>query len=1009
MDFNRLQIEDAERRELLQALGNEATQCPACGFVIIKNGGDDQMMCGCEAKPAGGTMEKALRGGGCGHQFNFRTGAPLGEGRMGAPINERQWKFMPDNPAARIAIERNLQPIPQRNQQLQQAQVRRQPEKKKPAVDVKNTKPVPFVVREPLEIDASHVERMVTPMALPEELNLLQVLKGVDERPQCSYCFGSGRGKRKDGKMSRRHDSSNESEEGKLELPLNTISIVESNPFIIDSLKEIFDDLNPETTRNNKVRSIMMIKDIDPKTRQQAVMAVMQGKKITFAGLDDNNDDKNEGKKEKEGKMNEDDAFLDSIVSDWELEEQQLERSHSSYATWLRESRDGNFDIFDEKTASTLEEAYSGGPGAVVQIKGPYSEYIIDLQRMQQTNIYTEEVLNVIRLPGNDEGEKEGKEALENARDARIVVLIRGASLEEEFEEAIEDEEIASWIYDIGGGNWDIFHADTAQMLESNIVEGKEFVDLFVPNINAECRVNLNLMSMTRLQDHQGPAIGIRRLGGDIETKEEKEKKKLNTRGQALKRRRNLLRNATPSTGVGARVVVAGRQPTKKKSARNICPVCTGSGRMSCWLTKEKAQEAGDSLSTQRDEKYDCLVCYGDGEYCMSVECGKHYYCGDCLRGSLEAMLNTGQFPAFCPQCRVDSGSDSSNPVKIGKIEENSLSFLQQRGVISLEFFYRFLNGAAQARAGMLHDQGGNMNNNNNDNMKERLGVDGDDVRGIWRLKVRSWNCRNLPHSRAGSKIVHKFVLGEHIEVKKHIKKDWCLLSGPENLKGKYVKLRTMQSRPRGWVKVDDKKAKAQLKSWKRVQDNTDDKKKKKKKISDAEKKNNYDKSFTCPGKCGTFLLREHESYEKNGMGEFYEHDNTVGLRMGQCPNCKVLICKRCGGIEKDINKVHMCPKAKVELNDKASLEWMRKICKRCPGCGNFVQKTEGCHIMMCGTNAHGKVSDALRNGGCACVFNWNTLKPCHDGHGYTGADGKWHKGAGPVTDRQVLLHGKKK
>ena len=54
-----------------------------------KNGGDDRTMCGCEAKPAGGTMEKALRGSGCGHQFNFRTGAPLGEGRMGHPVNER--------------------------------------------------------------------------------------------------------------------------------------------------------------------------------------------------------------------------------------------------------------------------------------------------------------------------------------------------------------------------------------------------------------------------------------------------------------------------------------------------------------------------------------------------------------------------------------------------------------------------------------------------------------------------------------------------------------------------------------------------------------------------------------------------------------------------------------------------------------------------------------------------------------------------------------------------------
>ena len=127
MDFNRLAVEDAERRELLQALGEQATQCPACGFVIIKNGGDDQMMCGCEAKPAGGTMEKALKGGGCGHQFNFRTGAPLGEGRMGHPVNERQWKFMPENPAARLEIERNMQPIPaynrgQNNQAAHQGQ-----------------------------------------------------------------------------------------------------------------------------------------------------------------------------------------------------------------------------------------------------------------------------------------------------------------------------------------------------------------------------------------------------------------------------------------------------------------------------------------------------------------------------------------------------------------------------------------------------------------------------------------------------------------------------------------------------------------------------------------------------------------------------------------------------------------------------------------------------------------------------------------------------------------------
>ena len=55
--------------------------------------GQDQMMCGCEAAPAGGTMDKALRGGGCGHMFNFRSGRPLGQGKPGQPANARQWKF----------------------------------------------------------------------------------------------------------------------------------------------------------------------------------------------------------------------------------------------------------------------------------------------------------------------------------------------------------------------------------------------------------------------------------------------------------------------------------------------------------------------------------------------------------------------------------------------------------------------------------------------------------------------------------------------------------------------------------------------------------------------------------------------------------------------------------------------------------------------------------------------------------------------------------------------------
>ena len=91
--------DDAEARMLVAALGAEhAKQCPACGTVIMKYDGDDTMMCGCEAGPAGGTMEKALDGGGCGHEFNFDTGAPIGAGRPGEPANDRQWKFF--DPAA---------------------------------------------------------------------------------------------------------------------------------------------------------------------------------------------------------------------------------------------------------------------------------------------------------------------------------------------------------------------------------------------------------------------------------------------------------------------------------------------------------------------------------------------------------------------------------------------------------------------------------------------------------------------------------------------------------------------------------------------------------------------------------------------------------------------------------------------------------------------------------------------------------------------------------------------
>lgn len=69
--------------------------CPACGMLLEKISGSDEMMCGCEARIAGGTPAKALAAGGCAHEFNFRTGKPLPgvSGRPGYPLNDRQRLF----------------------------------------------------------------------------------------------------------------------------------------------------------------------------------------------------------------------------------------------------------------------------------------------------------------------------------------------------------------------------------------------------------------------------------------------------------------------------------------------------------------------------------------------------------------------------------------------------------------------------------------------------------------------------------------------------------------------------------------------------------------------------------------------------------------------------------------------------------------------------------------------------------------------------------------------------
>ena len=69
-------------------MGGRVKGCPGCGNLVEKVGGDHHVMCGCEAKPAGGALAEALAGGGCSHEWSWKDGRPLGGGRPGHPIND---------------------------------------------------------------------------------------------------------------------------------------------------------------------------------------------------------------------------------------------------------------------------------------------------------------------------------------------------------------------------------------------------------------------------------------------------------------------------------------------------------------------------------------------------------------------------------------------------------------------------------------------------------------------------------------------------------------------------------------------------------------------------------------------------------------------------------------------------------------------------------------------------------------------------------------------------------
>ena len=89
----------------------------------------------------------------------------------------------------------------------------------------------------------------------------------------------------------------------------------------------------------------------------------------------------------------------------------------------------------------------------------------------------------------------------------------------------------------------------------------------------------------------------------------------------------------------------------------------------------------------------------GESRFKLAADCD-HFYCADCIRGSLGAMMDTGQFPAYCPACRADARGDAERlRAGPGRITDATLTFLQRRRVFDKDFQFRFMLQAFIDRA----------------------------------------------------------------------------------------------------------------------------------------------------------------------------------------------------------------------------------------------------------------------------------------------------------------------
>mmetsp|Transcript_12427 Transcript_12427/g.20635 ORF Transcript_12427/g.20635 Transcript_12427/m.20635 type:complete len:232 (+) Transcript_12427:150-845(+) len=170
-----------------------------------------------------------------------------------------------------------------------------------------------------------------------------------------------------------------------------------------------------------------------------------------------------------------------------------------------------------------------------------------------------------------------------------------------------------------------------------------------------------------------------------------------------------------------------------------------------------------------------------------------------------------------------------------------------------------------------------------------------------------------------------------------------------------------------------------------------------------TERKDGTEGFFKCPAKCGNYLIAEKATYstliEEGPSGPMA----VSRLHPGMCP-CGAVVCLKCKErLDPEIAEFHVCGRQHRGLvMDEATRKELEKSGKQCPNCGKWIQKSGGCSVMMCGTSAHGKLEDAMRNGGCGLQFDWNTLKPISSF--YYGINGERKTGIPSADERRQVL-----